>query len=80
MKTLTTKNVAGSVAEMIGVEDMIAALKELPAGSKLCVRQEGFYALGKFADINLPEAITVTDEVTKEQVVVYSIGNSDQNY
>lgn len=80
MKTLTTTNVAGSVAEMIDVEDMIAALKKLPAGAKLCVRQDGFYAQGQFGDINLPEAIIVTDKDTHEQVFVYSIGESEQNY
>lgn len=78
MKTLTTGNVAGAVKEMIDVDDMIKALQQLPKGSKLCVREEGHYALGSFAYIQLPEAITVTDENTKETVVVYSIGESEQ--
>lgn len=40
MKTLTTKHVSSSVAEMINVDDMIKALQKLPKGSKLCVRKK----------------------------------------
>ena len=55
----------------IPVEEMIEALMKLPKGSKILITQEGYYAQGDFADIQLPEHY-------KENY--YSIGNSSQHY
>lgn len=55
----------------ISVADMIKALKKLPKDALLVVKQEGYYAEGKYADIFLPQ---------KETDTVYSIGHSCQNY
>lgn len=59
----------------ISVEDMIAALQQLPANSRLIVTQEGYYAEGKLAGIFYPEKEQLIDDVQ-----YYSIGHSSQNY
>lgn len=59
----------------ISVEDMISALQQLPAGSRLVITQEGYYAQGKFGDIFYPES----EGMVGDQLY-YSIGHSSQNY
>lgn len=59
----------------ISVEEMIASLEKLPAGSRLVVTQEGYYAEGKVAYIFSPSQYEFIDGVQ-----YYSIGESIQNY
>ena len=60
-------------SESITVEDMIEKLSKLPAGSRLLVTQEGYYADGKLGDIHDPEPM-------EDYPGYYSIGHSSQNY
>ena len=59
----------------ISVGDMIAALQQLPAGARLVMTQEGYYADGKLAGIFCPESEGMVGDVE-----YYSIGHSSQNY
>lgn len=56
----------------ISVEEMIEALKSLPAGSRLAVVQGGNYAEGEFASVFKPQ------KDSKENY--YIIGESNQYY
>ena len=58
----------------ISVEDMISALQQLPAGSRLVITQEGYYAQGKFGDIFYPESEGMVGDK-----LYFSIGHSSQN-
>lgn len=57
----------------ISVEEMITALQKLPAGSRLIVTQDGYYADGGIADIFTPEA-------SRQYANTFVIGHSSQNY
>lgn len=63
----------------ITVEDMIAALSALPAGSRLVVTESGYYSYGEFADIMLPEVYTPENDLTPG-APIYRIGHSHQSY
>lgn len=80
MQDIKVDNIQQTVHHMIDVEEMIKALQALPAGSKLCITQEGHYAQGHFADISLPGPVLLVEEVSDSDFTVYSIGHSDQNY
>lgn len=63
------------ISNSISVEDMIAALQQLPTGARLVVTQEGYYAQGKLGDIFTPQ-----DEGIVGDQQYFSIGHSYQNY
>lgn len=66
----------------ITVEDMIAALSALPAGSRLVVTESGYYCYGELASVCLPEAYVMeSDEAgLSSGDVVYRLGHSHQSY
>jgi hypothetical protein len=57
----------------ISVEEMIENLSKLPAGSRLLVTQDGYYADGEFGMIYGPEEL-------EDYSGYFSIGHSSQNY
>jgi hypothetical protein len=59
----------------ISVEDMITALTALPAGARLVITQEGYYADGNLAHIFTPET-----EGNIDNTDYYRIGHSSQHY
>lgn len=59
----------------VSVEEMIVELQKLPAGSRLIMTQEGYYADGDLGYIFFPSQFDVADGVH-----YYSIGQSIQNY
>jgi hypothetical protein len=66
----------------VTVEEMIAALRELPADARLVVTESGYYSYGELARVGLPEAYTM--EGDEDEIpcgtVVYRIGHSHQRY
>ena len=57
----------------VSVEDMVAALQKLPAGSRLVITEEGYYSTSELADIHEPVKIAGVENY-------YSIGHSCQHY
>lgn len=80
MQDIKVDDIQQTVQHMIDVEEMIKALQALPAGSKLCITQEGHYAQGQFAYTSMPEPVLLIEEASKADFTVYSIGHSDQRY
>lgn len=69
---------ANVLQEGVTVEEMIARLQKLPAGSRVVMTQEGYYAAGRFADLH-DEPILVQSVRHEGEVPVYSLGNSEQS-
>jgi hypothetical protein len=65
----------------VTVEEMIAALRALPADARLVVTESGYYSYGELASVCLPEAYTVEGDEDRvpRGTVVYRIGHSHQN-
>lgn len=66
----------------VTVEEMIAALRALPADARLVVTESGYYSDSEFASVCMPEAYTVEGDEDRvpRGTVVYRIGHSHQNY
>ena len=66
----------------VTVEEMIAALRALPADARLVVTESGYYSYGELASVCLPEAYTVEGDEDRvpRGTVVYRIGHSHQSY
>ena len=66
----------------VTVEEMIAALRALPADARLVVTESGYYSYGELSRVCLPEAYTM--EGDEDEIpcgtVVYRIGHSHQSY
>ena len=66
----------------VTVEEMIAALRALPADAQLVVTESGYYSYGELSRVCLPEAYTMDgdeDDIPRG-TVVYRIGHSHQSY
>jgi hypothetical protein len=64
----------------VPVYRLIEALQKLPAGSKVCMTQDGYYAEGGFALLgNTPSEFELIGD-DMDGTPVYSIGHSSQNY
>ncbi|QHS09057.1 hypothetical protein [Sinimarinibacterium sp. NLF-5-8] len=59
------------------VEDLIAALQALPAGSRVCIEQDGYYAHGAFACL-YEKPQEVSGSALNEPL--FSLGQSSQPY
>jgi hypothetical protein len=68
--------------DFITVEDMIEALRALPADARLVMTESGYYCYGELASVCMPEAYTMEDDEGGLSVgeVVYRIGHSHQSY
>lgn len=80
MTKVIVTDIQQTVHHMISVEEMIESLKKLPAGSMLCLTQEGHYAQSSFGDISLPCPILLSEEKNEREMTVFAIGHSDQRY
>lgn len=59
----------------VSVEELISQLQKLPKDSKIVMTQDGYYACGDFADIHTPIPLEGYEDIN-----VYKIGHSSQNY
>jgi len=66
------KSEATSNDDMLTVEELINALKTLPANSKICITQDGNYAVGDLAYIYKSPIQIVSAQN------IYAIGHSEQ--
>lgn len=68
--------------DFVRVEDMIEALRALPAGAKLVMTESGYYCYGELASVRMPEAYTMDSDEggLSEGEVVYRLGHSHQSY
>lgn len=57
----------------ISVEEMIEALKQLPAGSRLIMSESGYYSTSEYAEIYLPQKVK-----NAEGLDIFEIGSSNQ--
>jgi len=80
MTKVIVPDIPQTVRHMISVEDMIEALQKLPAGSMLCLTQQGHYAQSDFGDIFLPSPVVLSEEKTERELTVFAVGDSDQRY
>ena len=68
--------------DFVRVEDMIEALRALPAGAKLVMTESGYYCYGELASVRMPEVYTMESDEggLSEGEVVYRLGHSHQYY
>ncbi len=68
--------------DFVRVEDMIEALRALPAGAKLVMTESGYYCYGELASVCMPQAYTMDSDEggLSEGEVVYRLGHSHQSY
>lgn len=68
--------------DFVRVEDMIEALRALPAGSRLVMTHSGYYCYNELARVCMPEAYTMDSDEggLSEGEVVYRLGHSHQSY
>ena len=68
--------------DFVRVEDMIEALRALPAGARLVVTHSGYYCYNELAGVCMPEAYTMESDEggLSEGEVVYRLGHSHQSY
>ena len=68
--------------DFVRVEDMIEALRALPAGARLVVTESGYYCYGELASVRMPEVYTMESDEggLSEGEVVYRLGHSHQSY
>jgi hypothetical protein len=68
----------------VTVEQMIEALRALPADARLVVTESGYYSYGELSRVCLPEVYTVEGSGygcdLPEGTVVYRVGHSHQGY